>query len=121
MYTTTSSKFSTDKPIAKMGSFCILEPRRNNLCDVQEQDSPFAFYLAVLRLFRRFSRTRIAPEGDFLRQGAPNLGAKSGVSGRTRLLPGTLAHVLVVLHNTLPTGHENDHSGWTHQGEDVGR
>jgi hypothetical protein len=32
-------------------------------------------------------------------------GGKSGVSGRTRLLLGTLAHALVVLHNTLPAGH----------------
>jgi hypothetical protein len=46
-----------------------------------------------------------------LRQGVPNLGAESGVSGRTRLLPGTLAHALVVLHNALPTGHEASHNG----------
>ena len=55
-----------------------------------------------------------SPEGD-LRQGAPNFGAESRVvSGRTRLgrlLPGTLAHVLVVLHKTLPTGHETTHDG----------
>ena len=56
-----------------------------------------------------------------LRQGVCNLGAESGVSGRTRLLPGTLAHALVVLHNALPTGHETSHNGWTHWGEDVGR
>ena len=31
---------------------------------------------------------------------------ESGVSGRARLLPRTLAHVLVVLHSTLPAGHE---------------
>ena len=48
-----------------------------------------------------------------LRQDVPNLGAESGVSGRTRLLPGTLAHALVVFHNALPTGHE------THPGEYV--
>ena len=47
----------------------------------------------------------------FLRQGVPNIGDKSGVSGRTRLLPGTLAHALVVLHNALPTGHETSHDG----------
>ena len=56
----------------------------------------------------------------FLRQGVPNLGAESGVSGRTRLLPGTLARALV-LHTTLPTGHETSHDGRTHQEEDVGR
>ena len=43
-----------------------------------------------------------------LRQGVPLylrvIGGKSGVSGRTRLLPGTPAHALVVLHNALPTG-----------------
>jgi hypothetical protein len=43
------------------------------------------------------------------------------VSGRTRLLPGTLAHALVVLHNALPTGHETPHDGRTHQGEYIGR
>ena len=38
--------------------------------------------------------------------------SKSGVSGRTRQLPETLAHALVnlVLHNTLSTGHENSHN-----------
>ena len=51
----------------------------------------------------------------------PNIGGKSGVSGRTWLLPGTLAYALVVLHNTLPTGHETSHDGWAHRGEDVGR
>jgi hypothetical protein len=47
----------------------------------------------------------------FLRQDVANMGGKSGVSGRTRLLPGTLAHALVVLQNALPTGHENYHTG----------
>jgi hypothetical protein len=47
----------------------------------------------------------------FLRQGVPNLGAESGVSVRTRLLPGTLAHALVVIHNALPPGHETSHNG----------
>ena len=28
-----------------------------------------------------------------------------------RLLPGTLAHALVVLHNALPTGYETSHNG----------
>ena len=46
-----------------------------------------------------------------LRQGVPNLGAVSGVSGRTRLLPSTPAHALAVLHNTLPTGHETSYNG----------
>jgi hypothetical protein len=55
------------------------------------------------------------------KKGVPNLGAESGVSDRTRLLPRTLTHVLVVLHNTLPTGHETSHNGCTHQGEDVAR
>ena len=45
------------------------------------------------------------------RQGVGNLVAESGVSGRTRLLPDTLAHALVVLHNTSPTGHETSHDG----------
>ena len=36
-----------------------------------------------------------------LGQGVPNLAAESGVSGRTRLLLGTLAHALVVLHSWL--------------------
>ena len=49
----------------------------------------------------------------FLRQGVRNLGAESGVIGRTRLLPRTLAHALIyiVLDNTLPTGHETPHVG----------
>ena len=34
------------------------------------------------------------------------MGAESGVSGRTRLLPGTLAHALVVPHNALSAGHK---------------
>ena len=44
----------------------------------------------------------------FLRQGVPNVGAESGVSGRARVLPGTLAHalVLVVPHSSLPAGHK---------------
>jgi hypothetical protein len=46
-----------------------------------------------------------------LRQGVPKIGGKSGVSGRIRLLPGTLAHALVVLHNALLTGHETCHNG----------
>jgi hypothetical protein len=45
-----------------------------------------------------------------LRQGVPKVGGKSGVSGHTRLLPGTLAHTLVLLHNALPTGHETTHN-----------
>jgi hypothetical protein len=28
------------------------------------------------------------------------------------LLPSALAHALVVLHNTLPAGHETSHNGW---------
>jgi hypothetical protein len=56
-----------------------------------------------------------------LRQGVPNLGAVSGVSGRTQLLPSTPAHALVLLHNTLPTGHETSYDGWTHRGTYVGR
>jgi hypothetical protein len=46
---------------------------------------------------------------------------QSGISVRTRVLPGTLAHTLVVLHNTLPAGHKTYHDGWTYRGEDVGR
>ena len=56
-----------------------------------------------------------------LRQGVCNLGAESGVSGRTRLLPRTLAHALVVLHNALPTGHETPNDECTHQEKYVGR
>jgi hypothetical protein len=52
-----------------------------------------------------------------LRQGVTKyiiiIGGKSGVSGRTRLLPGTLAHALVVLNNTFPTGQETFHE-WEH-------
>ena len=48
-------------------------------------------------------------------------GAESGVSGRTRLLPGTLTHALAVLHNALRTGHETFHNGWTHREKYVGR
>ena len=69
----------------------------------------FFIYLAVLRTLEHPRRLR--NHLDILRQAVPNLGAESGVSGRTRLLPGTLAHVLVVLHNTLPTGHETPHDG----------
>ena len=41
------------------------------------------------------------------------VGVESGVSGRTRLPPRTLAHAIVhvVLHNALPTGHETSHNG----------
>jgi hypothetical protein len=46
-----------------------------------------------------------------LRQSVHNLGAESGVSGRTRLLPGTLAHALEVVHNAWPPGHETSHNG----------
>ena len=58
------------------------------------------------RCFKFLSRNFM---GDLLRHGAPNLGAESGVSGRTRLLPGTLVHALVVLHNILLAGHEISH------------
>ena len=37
----------------------------------------------------------------FLRRGVPNIEGKTGVSGGTRLLPGTLAHAVVVLHNAF--------------------
>jgi hypothetical protein len=56
-----------------------------------------------------------------LRSRMTSYSCKSGVSGRTRLLPGTLAHALVVLRNALRTGHETSHDGRTHRGEDVGR
>ena len=59
-----------------------------------------------------------------LEQGVANLGVNLGLhrcSGRTRLLPGTLAHALVALRNASPTGHETSHDERTHQGEDVGR
>jgi hypothetical protein len=55
-----------------------------------------------------------------LRQGVCNLEAESGVSGRTRLLLGTLTHAVVVLHTAVPTGHDNSHSGWPYKGEDAG-
>jgi hypothetical protein len=59
---------------------------------------------------------------SFLRHSVPNLGAEPvRASGRRRLLPCTLAHALVVLHDALPTGHETSHNGWTHQGEYIGR
>jgi hypothetical protein len=32
-----------------------------------------------------------------------------------------IINTLVVLRNTLPTGHETSHDGRTHQGEYVGR
>ena len=41
----------------------------------------------------------------YLRQGVPNLGAESRFSSRTRLLPCTLAHALVVLHNRQHLAH----------------
>ena len=49
------------------------------------------------------------------RHGVGKSGAESGVSGRTRLLLGTLAHALhvVVLHNAMkpPNGHETSQNG----------
>jgi hypothetical protein len=46
-----------------------------------------------------------------VRQGVPKQGAESGVSGCTRVLPGTLARTLVVLHTTLFTAHDTFHDG----------
>ena len=46
-----------------------------------------------------------------LNQDVCDLGAESRVSDRTRLLPCTLPHALVVLHNALLTGHETSHNG----------
>ena len=56
-----------------------------------------------------------------LRQGVGHFWAESGVSGHARLLPDTLAHAIVVLHNALPTGHKTSHDGRTYQVEYVGR
>jgi hypothetical protein len=46
-----------------------------------------------------------------VRQGVPKQGAESGVSGCTRVLPGTLVRALVMLHTTLFTGHDTFHDG----------
>ena len=56
-------------------------------------------------------RIRIASIGLTRRSRRDDPLGKSGVSGRKRLLPGTLAHTLVVLHNALPAGHETSHNG----------
>ena len=50
------------------------------------------------------------------KKGVPNIGVNLGSA--VALLPGTLARALVVLHNTLPTGHENSHDGLAHRRED---
>ena len=59
-----------------------------------------------------------------LLQQSPNFGSESDNTIFVMVLlyrfKGTLAHALVVLHNALPTGHENSHNGWTHGEKDVG-
>jgi hypothetical protein len=59
---------------------------------------------------RRQERINQRPSGEARPSDATSVGDGGG---------GTLAHALVVLHNTLPTGHETSHNGLTHQEEHV--
>jgi hypothetical protein len=59
----------------------------------------------------REPRTYFAAAKNTILVHVRNLATEPGVSGRTLLLPGTFAHALVVLHNTLPAGHETFHDG----------